>query len=326
MNGAPAPLRGWLLTDGTPGHESQAQGIVDAIARFRPATVERVPVRVRRKFLKSISRLLLRVGKAQWLLAAAHELDLPPGQPDFIVSSGGNTLLASALIARRYGVPNFYSGTPKGFSTVWFSCVFTVTGTGDGSQVVLPLPPVPGELCVSLPPPPADAPLALLVGGDADLRYAERDWAALAQQAAALAARTGRGWLLTTSRRTGAAAEEILAGGIPASALVDAVWWSRAPRRELRNFLARAGAVYVTGDSMTMIAEAIYAGRPVHVLLPAAGALSAQDAAALDGYARAGYVRVHPLAALATEEPGFAVPALPDVQALIHDALRWFLP
>lgn len=320
------PLRAWLLSDGAPGHESQSRGIVDAIRRFRTVDVQLVSVRVRRKWLKSAARILLRAGSGDGLLDAVHDITLPDVRPDFIVSSGGNTLLASALLARRYGVPNFYSGTPKGFDTRWYARVFTVTDQGGGSNVVLPLPPVPGELCASLPAPAADAPLLLLVGGDGDLAYTADDWQALAQGAAALAARTGRRWLVSTSRRTGAAAEDILAAGIAPAQVLDAVWWSRQPRRVMREFLARAAAVYVTGDSMTMIAESIYAGRPVHVLMPAHGRHAAQDAAALAGYVAAGFVRVSPIATLADADPLFDTPALPDVQRVIYRSVEELLP
>lgn len=321
------PLVCWLLTDGAPGHESQSRGIVDAIARFRPVRVETVPLRVRRKLLKSAGRVLLRLGGADWLLSAAHDITLPGGKPDFIVSSGGNTLLASALLARRHRVPNFYSGTPKGFDTGWYSRVFTVTDQGGGSNVVLPLPPVPGTLCAPMPAPVADAPLLLVVGGDGGgFHWTDEDWQALAAQANALAVRTGRRWLVTTSRRTGERAEQLLSSTLDASVVADAVWWAREPRRVMRDFLARAGAVYVTGDSLTMIAEAIYAARPVHVVLPPQGAHDAQDAEALAGYMRAGLVRLAPVASLADGEALFAAPPVPDVQALIHESVREFLP
>lgn len=326
MGSEPRPLACWLLTDGAPGHESQSRGIADAIARFRPLAVTRIELGVRRKWLKSAGRQLLRLGRADWLLDAVHDVALPAGRPDLVISSGGNTLLASALIARRFRVPNFYSGTPKGFDTAWYSRIYTVTDQGGASNVVLPLPPVPGELCAAMPPPAADAPLLLLVGGEGELAYTAQDWQALAREADALAARTGRRWLVTTSRRTGADAEAIIAAGIAPERIVDAVWWSRAPRRVMRDFLSRAAAVYVTGDSMTMIAEAIYAARPVHVLMPAQGGHDGQDAAALAGYGRAGFVRVLPMAAFAQAEPCWPVAPLPDVQRLIYESAREFLP
>lgn len=325
-DGAAPPLTCWLLTDGAAGHESQSRGIADAIARFRPVSVVVVPLRVRRRVLKSLGRVLLRFGNVQWLLAAAHDIELPAGRPDFILSSGGNTLLANALLARRYGVPNFYSGTPKGFDNAWYSRIFTVTEQGGGSNVVLPLPPVPGSICAPMPVPAPDAPLALLVGGSGALPFTDADWTMLARGVNEISAATGRRWLVTTSRRTGADAENILVGAIAADVVVEAVWWSREPRKVMRDFLSRAGAVYVTGDSMTMIAEAIYAGRPVHVLMPAQGAHDAQDAAALAGYVRADFVRVVPIAEMARDTPFFAAPPVPDVQALIWQSVRECLP
>ncbi len=318
----------WLLSDGAPGHLSQSRGLTDAIARFMPLRVVVIEVQVRRRLLKSAGRMLLRFGHVDWLLNAVYRLALPAVRPDLVVSSGGNTLLANALIARHYGVPNLYSGTPKGFDPAWYSRIFTVTPQGGASNVVLPLPPVPGELCATLPAPAAHAPLLLLIGGDGGgMQYSADDWCRLATQVNALAAKTGRRWLITTSRRTGVAAEEILARELAPSAIEDAVWWSRMPHKKvMREFLARASAVYVTGDSMTMIAEAIYAARPVHVVMPVQNRQDVQDAQALAGYVRAGFVRVSPIAAMTRDETPFVGAAVPDVQALIWNAVRDCLP
>lgn len=317
----------WLLTDGAPGHESQSRGLADAIARFYPLDVTVVPVRLRRRLLKGLGRILLRFGGGDWLLAAAHDIDLPQGKPDLVISSGGNTLLANALLARRFRVPNLYSGTPKGFDTACYARIYTVTPQGGAGNVVLPLPPVPGALCAPLPTPSTDAPLLLLVGGEGGgLHYTDADWHDLAAQVNALAARTGRRWLVTTSRRTGAMAEDILAAKITPQHLREAVWWAREPRKVMREYLARAGAVYVTADSLTMVAEAIYAGRPVHVVRPPQGTPEAQDAQALQRYAAAGFVRASHIRDLAATEPFYPAAPVPDVQALIRDSVRELLP
>lgn len=322
------PLTAWLLTDGAPGHESQSRGLVDAIGRFRPLDVVVVPLRVRRRLAKSAGRTLLRLRNPQWLMSLAYDLEPPPDRPALIVSSGGNTLLANALLARRHGVPNLYSGTPKGYDPAWYSRVFTVTPQGGGTHnVVLPLPPVPGALCAPMPAPSPDAPLLLLAGGDGGgFAWREDDWQALAQGMAAAHARTGRRWLVATSRRTGAVAESVLARALPADAVDDAVYWSREPRKVVRDFLARAAAACVTADSLTMVAEAIYAGRPVHVVSPASGAHDAQDAAALAGYARAGFIRQTGAASLPDADLLFVPPPVPDIQALVWASVRELLP
>lgn len=318
--------RGWLLTDGAPGHESQSRGIADAIARFTPIDVDVVMLRVRHRFLKSIGRVLLKIARADGLLERVYDVALPGGRPDFVISSGGNTLLASALLARRHGVPNFYSGTLKDYEPAWFARTFSVTPQPGQGNVVLPLPPVPGVLCVPLPAPVADAPVALLLGGDGGgLHYCEDDWCTLAEHINTISRATGRRWLLTSSRRTGSRAEDLLARFIDPLHIVEAVWWSRDPRKVVREFLARAAAVYVTGDSLTMVAEAIYSGRAVTVLEPRDSHHEPQDAEALARYGAAGFVRVESIGAMAAPAAaiaGVAPVAMPDVQSLVWQAVR----
>jgi len=72
---------------------------------------------------------------------------------------------------------------------------------------VLPLPPVPDSLSRKLPAAPSDAPWLLLIGGNgAGYRYEDADWRALAAAVNRLGKEEGVRWLVTTSRRTGAAA------------------------------------------------------------------------------------------------------------------------
>jgi len=84
----------------------------------------------------------------------------------------------------------------------------------------------------------------------------------------ALTQRTGIRWLLTTSRRTGAAAEALLQSNLDPAALAHAIWWSEKPEKQMLAILGRAERVFVTQDSVTMVTECVAAGCPVVVLAP----------------------------------------------------------
>ena len=103
--------------------------------------------------------------------------------------------------------------------------------------------------------------------------------------------------------------------------LADAVWWDQAPRKVVRDFLAAASAVVVTEDSLTMVAESIYSGRPVISVAPATAAPNANDGAALDAYVERGLLARCPVAGLASAGLPPANRNLPDVQAEIAAAL-----
>lgn len=314
----------WLLSDGAPGHLSQSRGIVDALATRRAVETHTIELRIRSSFWKRLGRLLLpRIRDVGAWFERIYGIAPPPGRPDLIISSGANTLLASALLARRHRAPNVYSGTLKGYDPAAFGCVFSVVPLGVTCNHVLPLPPVPGELARPLPAVPSNEKrIAVLIGGDgAGYVFKDADWRAFAAGLATLARREGARLLLTTSRRTGAAAEAILREALPAELLADAVWWSQAPRKVMRDFLAAARAIVVTEDSLSMVAESLYSGRPVLSVAPAVAQPNANDGAALRGYVERGLLARSPIAGLAEAAFPSRTAAIPDVQAEIAEVV-----
>jgi len=317
-----APLAVWLLSDGAPGHLSQSRGIIDALATRRAVQVTTIELKVRSTLWKRLGRLALpRIRDTAGWFRRIYGAAPPPGRPALIVSSGANTLLANALLARLHRVPNVYSGTLKGYDPAAFDCVFSVVPLGVACNHVLPLPPVPGELARPLPTAPGGERLiAVLVGGDgAGYAFTDADWRAFAAGLATLARRENARLLLTTSRRTGAAAEALLREHLPAELIAEAVWWSQAPRKVMRDFLAAAQAIVVTEDSLSMVAESLYAGRPVLSVAPAIAQPNANDGAALRGYVERGLLARSPIAGLAEAAFPSRTAAIPDVQAEIAE-------
>ena len=318
-----APLSVWLLSDGAPGHLSQSRGIVDALATRRKVKLTTIDLKLRSSLWKRLGRLYLpRIRDTAGWLARTYTVTLPVGRPALIVSSGANTLLANALLARQHAVPNVYSGTLKGYDPAAFDCVFTVVALGVACNHVLPLPPVPGELAHALPAAGGEPLIAVLVGGDgAGYVFKDVDWRAFADGLAALARREGARLLLTTSRRSGAAAEDLLRASVPPELLADAVWWSQAPRKVMRRFLGAASAIVVTEDSLSMVAESLYSGRPVISVSPAMAQPNANDGAALQGYVARGLLARCPIGRLPEARFPTRNTPIPDVQAEIADTV-----
>lgn len=314
----------WVLSDGAPGHLSQSRGIVDALATRCDVQVTTLTLRVRSSVWKRLGRLLLPVISNQrvWL-SRTYDIDVPAGTPQLIVSSGANTLLANALLARQTGAVNVYSGTLKGYAPSSYRCVFTVVPLGAGNNHVLPLPPAPGELTRALPYVMTEQRrIAVLVGGDgAGYVYTPEDWRQFARSLTQLAERHQARLLLTTSRRTGVEAEGLLREHIPLALLADAVWWSDAPRAVVRDFLAASSGVVVTEDSLTMVAESIYSARPVIAVSPPAATPNRNDAAALAAYVERGLLMRCGVGSLADATLDASAPVIPDVQAEIAGVL-----
>ena len=111
--------------------------------------------------------------------------------------------------------------------------------------------------------------IAVLIGGATkDCPFSEARAAALGKSLAGLAAALGGQIMLTTSRRTGRAAEGALLAELP-----DSVWsyrWGDAGENPYFGFLAWADILVVTGDSMSMVSEACGTAKPVLIDAPKA--------------------------------------------------------
>lgn len=321
----------WLLSDGASGHLSQSRGLADAIARFRQVDTIEVPLRVKHHWLKSLLRhaLPLAPSMSRRMLPQVYEITLPQAAPHLVISSGGNTLLASAMLASMFKVPNLYSGTRKGYPPRAYTRIYSVTPQGGASNVVLPLPPVPGELLRPMPSPGDKAALCLLIGGSgAGYDYRQEDWIQLCMAVNQKAQESAHKWLISTSRRTGAEAESLLEKYLDPTAVSEIVYYGRAPKPVVREFIARSGAIFVTEDSLTMVAEAIYSGRPTISVQPRIHRAEANDEQALRSYAANGFLTRVPIPKIADRDfaRAAAQPSLPDIQALIYSSLADLLP
>jgi mitochondrial fission protein ELM1 len=108
--------------------------------------------------------------------------------------------------------------------------------------------------------------IAVLVGGPTRRRGFSPDMArALGQKASQLAADANGSLLVSTSRRTGDAADDLLAA---ISVPHHAYRYHDSGENPYLGYLALADAVIVTGDSASMCTEACATGVPVYIYAP----------------------------------------------------------
>lgn len=270
------PLRVWLLSDGRPGHYNQSRGILKALARRRPLTVDWIELELRAGFLRTPLRALLNARAAPSLrwLRLFYRLSLPPQPPQMIVSAGGRTSFANAWLAARFGVPNLFAGSLRGLSPERFRAVLTLEPIGAANNIVLVVPPSAIDAddpeAGAVPGCAAETPCwALLIGGDgAGYRYTRQDWMVLAGLLGRLAAHYRVRWLISSSPRTGVAAERLLRAHLPAACIAEAAWYGEDRRSRVARQLGAAERVFVSEDSMTLLTEAISARKPVCSLRP----------------------------------------------------------
>lgn len=271
----------WIISEGSPGHTSQSEGLVAALAR--QVDLEYVIIQTRPR-LNGFGRDLVRwwMGRSGRPLSSGFlknilGCDLREGTPpDLIVTSGGRAVFAARTLAARLKVPLVFVGERKPYPSEWFHTALTPSPFETGvNDIWLDL--IPTQItCESLEKAaaswserPTGRLWTMIVGGiSASHCYTSRDWSALAQCMNAVARKEGIRWLITTSRRTGSATEELLREMLDPATLADAIWWSSRPEKRLHALLGAAERIFVTQDSITMITEAIASRVPVEVLYP----------------------------------------------------------
>jgi hypothetical protein len=302
------------LLDGKPGHARQTQALAAALAEAHGLAVTAIDVVPRRP---SHDRLRAALVKAPlppaMALRLGYRLD-PATLPaaDHVIASGRPTIAAGILIARLSGARFLYVGRALHYDWRDFAGVL-VHDPAAADRPRHALAPIPSPVRARGLPPPrpvvasGGAEVALLLGGPSHShRYEEAEWAALAGAVAELARRGWR-WSVATSRRTPASAARLFAALATDGALARFVDFAAAGPGSADPLFA-ADALVVTGDSMSMIAEASAALRPVVVLRPSRVKPSADDAM-LAAMERDDGVTVVPFAGLSADSLAAALVA-----------------
>lgn len=339
----PAPMHIWVLSDGVPGHVNQAQGLVRRIATLRDidCTEHITPLRMR------LLRPALRWGlnrRKPWAAAltqrAYGRLPAADRKPDLIVSAGGNTSFANAMLSQRLGCDNFYMGSLRGLDASLFSSVFSLQPLLDkrgerlANNVVMPILPPNSNVAESRSEAlklrqqyPGKILCAVLLGGDGSgYRFNSEDWQGLGAALNALSERYNVVWLLTTSRRTGAKAEQILQGALDVDTLAEPIWYGQDARNRNAVFLQAADCVLCGEDSMSMLHEALAVHDQIAALAPRHVKAPLRYAEKIDLLIAKGYVQRRSIAELDTFDiAGFVrgrSAASADWASIIDDGLR----
>ncbi len=275
---APSPASGenrrpsiWLVLGDKPGDNAQAEVVADALPW---------PVRTKRLVMRApFDQAKPRVSPSLHHIDPARSDPLEPPWPDLVVTVGRRPSMAALWIRAQSGGKTkiVQIGKPSG-RVEWYDLVIA------GAEVVLP--PLPNVLTLTLPlmqvdaaslvaaaeawrPRLAELPRPLigcLIGGPTepyvyDSGLAERliDWAR------GHIAETGGTPYLTTSRRTPADLVAALRAGLPDGARLFA-WAPEASDNPYHGLLALADGLVVTGDSISMMVEALKGGKPVAIL------------------------------------------------------------
>jgi len=279
-------LRILVIDAGAPGHIAQSLGLANALAGRLGAEVVTHRSRLKlRGYLRPLFRLLLDLNNRRlpaWLLKLAYENteNLARIEADIVVTSGGKALFLATCLARTRGCPLVYCGDPRPLPASWCDIILSPLAVPEHPRVI------ETELLISDFSPQSlrghgaefrqqccntggHQVGVLLIGGNSrSHRYQDQDWSDLARIINRLGQRGWR-WLISTSNRTSTAQEALLRAHLDQQYILKSVWWQQQPEKVMKDYLGAADAVFVTQDSLTMLSEAIAAGKPTFALAPA---------------------------------------------------------
>ena len=252
-------ITGWALTSGNVGNEIQCLGVLEAMGL--------VP-EVKRVWPGKAFRAMAPWGPA------APDSEVAPPWPDLLVASSRQAIPYARMIRRKSRGHTFVAimqdpkVSPDKFDLVWVNEHDRLSGSTVLSTLTAPHRLTEERLSREaelIADQVADLPgplIAVLVGGSSSAySFRQDDAVTLADEVAAFAARHSCSLLVTPSRRTGPSKRAILRERL---ADTPGIVWDGASKNPYFAFLGHADAVIATCDSVNMIGEAAFTGKPIY--------------------------------------------------------------
>lgn len=237
----------WLLLDGRPGHQNQVLGLADALQRIQPLHVETVNIR-------GVSHGLM--------TGAARDRRLPSGRPNAIIAAGHSTHLPLLILGRRFAARTVLlmkSTLPYAlFDACLVPDVYNFRAVPQ--NVIL----TTGVLNRIQRSQHQDASQRLVLIGGPSKHHAWDGPKVLKQLEHILESKPSGHWAIATSRRTPAVFVDQLQ--LLQSDRIRLVPAESVGPEWLPQQFARCGEVWVTGESVSMLYEAVTSGAAVGML------------------------------------------------------------
>ncbi|MBJ3777481.1 ELM1/GtrOC1 family putative glycosyltransferase [Acuticoccus mangrovi] len=273
-----------VLTDGVAGHDRASDGVLAALSRHHTTEAGWLGIAEVRPRSRRIARTCAALGAPEAFLSrntllapdrvaptfASRRLADWPARADIVLSTGPSTAAANIAAARKYGARNIYCGFAK-WPVLGFSMILSPVVSRSPHVAFAPRPTRIDADALPRPRHLVDGQerrIALLFGGETKhYAYTERDMDALAEACRALLeARPTWSLVVFDSRRTASRLFDRVASALA----------PLAPRATVHRFTDggiasnaeafSADIVLVSADSLTMVTEAIAAGRPTLVV------------------------------------------------------------
>ena len=287
-----------IVLDDKSGHQSKAKGVITALQRrldfevcaWSPSSRSFAIGKVLRRTLPQLCSILVP--------SRFESIDL-------VVGSGGNTLAHTFGAMKSLKAKGLFVGSTRGLEKYDLQSVHADPMREYGHF----FPMLPPQFDISSLTEawlsfareaklPADEVFdVLFFGGDGSgCTWCPADVQSILELIKSSFEQTGRRWLISTSRRTPLWLERELRNNIPEPAIADACWFGQGDlRRIVQPYLGGANRVFVSMDSVTMIHESIFSGRPVSIVGDLDRIASSSHRASVEVLFQAGLLAQDPL-------------------------------
>lgn len=266
----------WVLYDHKPGHTTQTLGLADALGW--PYESKALKFKWPAYLHRGIARLLGRLEATPFGLASCSLEALQPPWPDVIIAAGWRpTRIARWLVRHnrrsRAVLLGRKGATISAGDDILISCFhFRMPSHPRRIQTMIPpnsITPVKlAEAAAKWRPlfeGGSQPRIGVIVGGATELHHFDpADAEQLGRSVQSFADARGGSIFVITSRRTGAAATTALEQVLTDRSHIHR-WRPGEPDNPYHGFLAIPDILVVTGDSESMIAEALSTGKPVYI-------------------------------------------------------------
>jgi len=266
----------WVITTGEAGMRSQALGLAEAVG----LPIVEKQITPRGKLRSALERLWPRGATPPGL----RQDGLAPPWPRLAIACGGGSVDPTLMVKQLSGGRTFavYVQNPQG-ARARFDLVVAMPHDGIAGpnvvQIGTALHRVTAESLGEARErwrnrlvPGAKSILGVLVGGDVSIgrdngggyRLTEAVTAQLIRLLRSAHVERGMSAAITPSRRTSRAVKQAITEALAAGAF--GTLWDGTGENPYLGILGLAERLVVTGDSISMVSEALATGRPVHVL------------------------------------------------------------
>ena len=275
------------LTDGKAGHETQTQGLIQILNQHQQYDVEwvvlQLPNKLSFKIIRFLLKFFLNTAWLKYFLTLEQLFEISKRPVRYIVSAGGNTLVANALLKKylsvelEYPVQNIVASSLRGVPARCFDAVFTIHVEQKDLAHYVYYPIAPNKMTASgfnqeqarknLGILDQAFVITVLIGADTKTVKigSSQKWAKALSQirqnypTAQL--------LLSSSRRSSIEFEKDLNRYAEEKCIFQnsdqIVWVAQGQNCEIKDFIQAANWVLVSPDSTSMVAEVIMAEKKV---------------------------------------------------------------